>query len=100
MTKRTKEAEITEIERDLREMALADHRAKRKPVYNPAPDEKAVAPFLHLTRFQHSKLMERERMRYEAEDIRGNKARAKEAKAAWQAAKKGLEARDRLAAHR
>ena len=87
-------SKFTETELRAREAATAAYMKKHRKLL--PVDEKAAAPFLHLTRFQHSKLVDRERMRHEAESIRCSK-RAAEAKASWLAAKAGLEARDRMA---
>lgn len=77
-----------------RERAMMEYRRRHKTTM-PA-DENAVALYRHLTRHQHAQLVERERMRYEAEKLRGHIGPAAMARKAYHDAKAGLLARDRL----
>lgn len=85
---------FSQLELDARNTAVAEYRKRFRTT--PANDEKLCAPYMTMTRHQHSLFVSRERMRYEAEHIRKHKDRATEAKNAWLAAKAGLAARDRL----
>lgn len=88
MPKKVLGAQFSEAELRAREAAaLADMKAKRKPV---AVDPNAMKGFEGKTRHQIAQFMARERMRMEAEQTRGNKARAADAKANMNAAKEAL----------
>jgi hypothetical protein len=73
---------------------VAEYRKKHHTT--PQADAKLIEPYRGLTRFQISKIVDRERMRFEAETIRKHRDRAKDAKAQWLAAKAALAARDRF----
>lgn len=90
---------LTESERHRRDAANAEIMKARRAAYalNQRPaDVKALAPFAGMTRHVISKVVDRERMRFEAETIRGHKMRAADAAQKLKAAKAALAAHDRL----
>lgn len=81
-------SQLSEKELRARETAALVHmRAKAKPV---VLDPSVLKGFEGKTRHQIAQFMARERMRMEAEQKRGNKARAADAKANMNAAKEAL----------